>query len=356
MRNIRIKKAVKTIVLCLLYIIAFLPASVAAEESENMQVKVLEEVINQTLSSELEKNPDLKSCKITVDLDFEKDTESGKWRGDISNIIATSIDSISDEVDTAETIASDDIIENEYRDEETGYDDEYADEGSDGGNNILGWIIGSAFLIIILVAIFSRLKPKMEEMLAVSDKEKHFDDKRHHRQARKDNLLPYNTHQSIHKGDDSKLNKELQEETKTSVEQHPTVAIIVPQEATVEKTLETDIKSEPVESIPSVPITKYGKIAVLSQNELTTEDDYMSDDATGMPFVFSFSPNMQEGTYDISAPSRKSFLRDVNIIRPFVQNFDEISNPTKIVTISKGKLRRKGISWVVTEKLKIKLM
>lgn len=355
MRNIRIKKARKTIVLCLLCIIAFLPASVAAEESENMQVKDLEEVINQTLFSELEKNPDLKSCKITVELDFEKDTESGKWKADISNVVATSFESIYDEVDTAEIIASDDVIENEYRDEEN--DDEYADEDSDGGNNILGWIIGSAFLIIMLVAIFSRLKPKMEEMHAVSDKEKHFDDKRYHRQARRDNSLPYNnTHQSNHKGDDSKLNQELQVETKTSVEQHPTVPIIVPQEATIEKTQETDIKSGPVESIPSVPITKYGKIAVLSQNELTTEDDYMSDDATGMPFVFCFSPNMQEGTYDISAPSRKSFLRDVNIIRPFVQNFDDISNPTKIVTISKGKLRRKGISWEVTEKLKIKLM
>lgn len=355
MRNISKKIGNSFSVICLLYIIAFLPAPVAAEESNNMQLTVLEEKINQTLSSELEKNPGMKRCRITIDLDFEKYAESGKWKGNISKILLIPEENISDELDTSESAVAGDDIDNEFKDDDTD-DDEYSDEDSDGGLNVLGLILGSALVIILFVAIFLRLKPKLEKLFAKPDKEKQPEDNSQHRQTRRSDSLASNEHQTICNCNATKSNKMQQIDTEPSEAQIQTVPKTVPHEATVGKSPSTNDKSEPIELAPPVRVTKYGRIAVLSLNELTTEEDYMSDEAAGMPFVFSFSSNMQEGTYDISGPSRASFLRDVNIIRPFVQNFDNVPNPTKIVTINKGQLRRQGLSWVVTEKLKIQLM
>jgi len=352
MLNTRIKITSKTI-LSLLFIIAFLPAPAAAEKSDDLQIKDLEEKIFRSLSSELEKDPDLKGCKITVDLDFEKDAGSGKWNVNVSKCLLISAESISDTVEIEEAAVGDDGIDDELNGDDTDSYNEYGDEETEGRSNILGWIIAVVFVIIVCFAVYSRWKHKFKALFAQPETEEKREDYRHHRQTKTDETLASHTRQINHEGDGSKSNKGQQIATNPSVVQHQSVIKPVSHEEITEKTQSTEMKTEPV---PAVPIIKYGQIAVLSQNELTTEEDYMSDEATGMPFVFSFSPNMQDGTYDISDPSRTSFLRDINIIRPFVQNFDDISNPTKIVTINKGKLRRNGLSWVVTEKLKIQLL
>ena len=342
----------------LLLAVAFLPASVAAEKSNEIQSLQLDEEIKHALDSALEKNPEIENCKIVVNLILEKDRQTSKWNGKIDKLEVEVVEvglneDQPDEVDSTMTSPVADESNSEI-----GNDNNKSSKG-----NILGWLIAVAFLVILLIAVVPRMRTNVFKDKQIPDiSGKHH--KGHHHGIHPRNELQ--TH------DNKQQNNRNAESATTQKEQVVTINPKIVQQQTVDKpvreessektstsveptsTVDED-QREPAITIPEEPIIKYGQIAVLSQDELATEEDYMSDDAAGMPFEFCFTPNMEQGTYDISRASRMSFLRDISIIRPFVQNFDDVSNPTEIVTVSKGKLRRKGFSWIVTEKLKIKL-
>ena len=369
MQNIKIKKASKRfLVLCLLLVLGFLHCHLGREKTYEMQTKMLNEEIIRTLASALEKNPDLKSCKIIVNFDLEKDPKSSNWI--ISNVVAESGDGLPNGVDSTkpEALEDDDLSTgDDDRDHERKGDDakgegEYHIDNT-GEGNILGWLLGGAFIVILLIAAISRMRPNIEKILAKPNKEGLHHGEHYHDNNQSNESQVCSNRQQHNCSDEKTKSKEGQQ-------------IVITTQAVLQKTADKPVQQEPFEETPkSVKVTpelvggspepvtpvpvesiiKYGQIAVLSLDELITEEDYMSDEATGMPFEFCFSPNMEQGAYDISCNSRISFLRDISIIRPFVQNFDDVSNPKKIVTVSKGKLSRKGLSWVVTEKLKIKL-
>ena len=361
MQSIEVNRWCKTLsALCMLLVIAFLPVPVAAEEGNNKQIPSLVDEIDKALTSALKKNPDLKNCRVTVNIDFEKDIESDMWKGKLFNILAETGDPCQDE--TGETTpANSEVIPVTNTEEYDSEADEDDDDNSERGN-VLGWILG-ALCLIVLAAVFSRFKPKLLKQFEKSSGGFSIHAESHRQSKGKGNSRTNTKRQNPEAPQNPReenVSKPQTEQQKVEVrkEDESPKSSDIPsvQEDVVETPVHVEEETEPVRPVPLAPIKKYGRIAVLSQDELTTEEDYLSDDTSGMPFEFVFSPNMEQGTYDIASSSRVSFLRDINVIRPFVQDFDDVSNPTKIVTVSKGKLNRKGLSWEVTEKLKIQLL
>lgn len=332
-------------------IVATLPA-IASEEGGNDVPKLPEERIKSILKSEIEKNPNANSCKIVVTICFQRDLDTDSWVGSVDDVSALA-EGFDD--DDSENGKRDMAI----RDDDDSSNDSYEDESS-AGNNIIIWLLGVALIAILLMLFFPLLKKYLQQvstsdnstfnrsktsMGSTIDKVQ----KTSHRQENRRRI--YSDRITKPEKPDEKIEQNQQTGNVISVE----VINATERESENEETkaVKEERHSEPV--VPAKPVVTYGQIAVLSQDELVTEDDYMSDKAIGMPFEFTFSPSMEEGTYDIASSSRQSFLSDINMIRPYVQDFDVIANPEMIVTISKGKLRKRGMQWVVIEKAKIEL-
>lgn len=332
--------------------IIVIPSAFAAEGKDSISLQPLDEQIKDILISEIKKNPNIRNCQVTIMIDFQKTQDSSKWDGKMDSI------SISAQKTSSEDLAND---EGGLANDET--DDSCAESGADDsyiGSNIIGWLLGVAVVAIFMVIAYPSLKKRLRK-LPLGDNNP--DDKtstltgnlgnnRQNFNPQPNDVRPSapeskrNQEKPIEKKEETPL-----QETKKPLEAKPATKSV--SEVEERKTV---VELEPANPVaPVKPIVKYGQIAVLSKDELVTEKDYMFDNEQGMPFEFSFSPSMEEGTYDIASSSRQSFLRDTDMVRPYVQEFDIMPNPTVLVTISKGKLRKKGMQWVVVEKAKIEL-
>lgn len=328
-------------------IIAILPA-IAAEEEGN-SVLLLEGRIKSILESEAKENPDIQNCKVIITMDFQRDPDTDEWIGNVDDISTSTEESSKDDLGYDE-----DVVTVNNDDDSTDKSDE---SDSSASNNIISWILGMALISVLLIFIFPSLKKYLQHKATYAN---NTENKRESPSANRQNQN--SRHKNGHKSDSPPRleQKKTTENIGATIQATNAVPMeivdVTEKESEPEEEMVVEV-ARPTEPVaPLKPIVKYGQIAVLSQDELITENDYMSDNAAGMPFEFTFSPNMEEGTYDISSNSRQSFLSDVSMIRPYVQDFDALANPTMIVTINKGKLRKKGMQWVVTEKAKIELI
>ena len=155
MPNIKTKYASKRVhfMYLLLLAVAFLPASVAAEKSNEIQSLQLDEEIKHALDSALEKNPEIENCKIVVNLILEKDRQTSKWNGKIDKLEVEVVEvglneDQPDEVDSTMTSPVADESNSEI-----GNDNNKSSKG-----NILGWLIAVAFLVILLIAVVPRMR------------------------------------------------------------------------------------------------------------------------------------------------------------------------------------------------------
>lgn len=340
--------------LAFIMIITTLPV-LAAEEDGNDVARRIEKSIQSKLQSIQQENPDLTSCPITVTIDYECNREEDSWKVNFSNIsILQKEESAADQTDENDAPECE-VESTNIEQEENDVDDEDfatankedADESKSkivdsSSNNIIGWILGIALVIVLFMLINPRLKNRLKQKTTTEDNDNNA------------------------KATVKKVTGKSKTVSSTPIITHPAVAAqqpTQPVEETVEEAVEKIIVEKEVEkevvrtksTEQLSPIVKYGDIAVLSQDELITENDYMSDSAEGAMFEFVFSPNMEAGEYDIANTCRQDLLKDISIIRPYVQDFETVINPTKITTLSKGKLRKKGMQWVVTEKVKIEI-
>lgn len=349
--KIMVKACRSFTIFAFLMIVAILPA-IAAEEEGNAIPPSLEERIKGILESETKKNPDVKEYKVIVMIDFQRDSDSGKWTGSLDDITVSTGSSTTDDLDGGSDAEAVDDADDSTVEGNAG--------GSSASNNIISWVLGAALIIAILMLILPSLKKRLRcepTVVDNTDNQRNASTGSHggnteNKRTRYDNGR-WNESGSGQKQEE--ITKVIEAATQTAVA-GLVVAVDVTEkarEAEEAKVVEGERQTGPV--TPSKPIVKYGQIAVLSQDELVTESDYMTDNAADAPFEFTFSLGMEEGTYDIASSSLQSFLSDVSMIRPYVQDFDALANPTKIVTITKGKLRKKGVQWVVTEKAKIEL-
>lgn len=340
--------------LAFIMIITTLPV-LAAEGEGNDIARLIEKSIQSKLQSIQQENPDLTSCPITVTIDYECNREEDSWKVNFGNIsILQKEESAADQTDENDTPECEAESTNTEQEENDVDDEDFAtankedaDESKSkivdsSSNNIIGWILGIALVIVLFMLIYPRLKNRLKQKTTTEDNDNNA------------------------KATVKKVTGKSKTVSSTPIITHPAVAAqqpTQPVEETVEEAVEKIIVEKEVEkevvrtksTEQLSPIVKYGDIAVLSQDELITENDYMSDSAEGAMFEFVFSPNMEAGEYDIANTCRQDLLKDISIIRPYVQDFETVINPTKITTLSKGKLRKKGMQWVVTEKVKIEI-
>lgn len=330
--------------------VAILPA-IAAEEEGNVIPQSLERRIKDMLEAEAEKNPEAKDCKVVVTMDFQRDSDSGKWMVNVDDISVSTDGSSTDDLEDEDAEAVGDADDSAVEDDAGGFS---------ASNNIISWVLGAALAIAVLMLVIPKLKKRLRCKPKVVDNTGNWRNASMGSQGgygenqtpRHDNGRQGYTGQRQNLASATEATRPAMQATMAGSAE----AVDVTEkacEAVVAEVVEEKRQTEPL--APPKPTVKYGQIAVLSQDELVTESDYMTDNAADAPFEFTFSPGMEEGTYDIASGSRQSFLSDVSMIRPYVQDFDAMSNPTRIVTISKGKLRKKGMQWVVTEKAKIEL-
>ena len=345
-------------------LIAILPA-VAAGEEGNASLPSLEGRIKSKIESETKKKPDLEHCKVVVTMVYQRDADSDEWVGHVEEVFVSTADSSDEDLEHNETVA----INSDADDSFAGSDEDDSTAESDTGdsrasNNIISWVLGVALIAVLLKFIFPWLKKRLPHgstpVNNIAGRRKTSTescrgesgslDSRHGMGSRSDfdsTQKAKNATENITEKMESTVQNE-KVESEGAVDDKGKV-----HETEKVETGEAKKHMEPVASLK--PIVKYGQIAVLSQDELVTENDYMSDSAAGMPFEFTFSPGMEEGTYDIAGNSKPSFLNDINMIRPYVQDFEALAHPQKIITVSKGKLRKRGIQWVVIEKARIEL-
>lgn len=333
--------------------LASLPAF-AAEEGKDISPS-LEERVKSIVDSVSKGNPDVQNCKITVTIDCVRDIESDTWIAKVSNVAPVSEET--PEVDPEEIVEPDDESTESSKEER-----EESSGRKTNMTNIIFWILGIIIVVILVKLFLPALKQLMPKESSHSPSANNHGHNNSSSGASGWNRLgvqnvpfsptPSQGHPTTpnQKTEPQEYNLEEQKETpvKTSTPEKAIPSI----EEQAEETFDI---AEPKPVAPSKPMVKYGQIAVLSENELITESEYMSDDEAGMPFEFIFINNMAEGTYDIAPEARNSFLRDIRLIGPYVQPFDAIPDPEMIKTISKGRLRKRGMQWVITEKAQIKL-
>lgn len=345
-------------------LIAILPA-VAAGEDDNASLPSLEGRIKSKVESETKEKPDLEHCKVIVMMVYQRDADSDEWLGHVEEVFVSTAESSNEDLEHDETVVTDsDAEDSTVESDEDDSTVECDADDSRASNNIISWGLGIALIAVLLKFIFPLLKKRLP-----------------HGATPGDNIAGgRNTSTENHRGESDSPNSRYGMGSRSdadSIQKAKNVTETVTEK--IESTVQTE-KMEPEGAVddmgkvhetekvengkaknnmkpvaPLESIVKYGQIAVLSQDELVTENDYMSDNAAGMPFEFIFSPGMEEGSYDIASNSRQSFLNDINMIRPYVQDFEASPYFQKIITISKGKLRKRGMQWVVIEKIKIEL-
>lgn len=339
-------------------LIAILPA-VAAGEEGNASLPSLEGRIKSKIESETKKKPDLEHCKVVVTMVYQRDADSDEWVGHVEEVFVSTADSSDEDLEHNETVA----INSDADDSFAGSDEDDSTAESDTGdsrasNNIISWVLGVVLIAVLLKFIFPWLKKRLPHgstpVNNIAGRRKTSTD------GSPDFLNGMDSRSDADSTQDTKnaveTVTEKMEPTLQTEKTEPDGAVDEREKVHEVEKVETGMAKKHMEPAASLkPIVKYGQIAVLSQDELVTENDYMSDSAAGMPFEFTFSPGMEEGTYDIAGNSKPSFLNDINMIRPYVQDFEALAHPQKIITVSKGKLRKRGIQWVVIEKARIEL-
>lgn len=333
--------------------LASLPV-IAAEEGKDIS-PIIQERVKSIIDSVSKDNPDAQNCKITVTLDFARDIESKTWIPKVSNVAPVSEDT--PEVDPEAIVELDDESTESNKEEK-----EESSRRKTNMTNIIFWILG-IIIVVILVKLFL---PALKQLMPKDSS--HSPSANNHGynnvssgasgwnrpgvQNAPSSPTPSQGHPATPNQKTEPQEYNLEEQNVIPVKTNTPEKAIPSIE---EQAAETFGIAEPKPVAPSKPVVIYGQIAVMSQDELITESAYMSEDEAGMPFEFTFVNNMAEGTYDIAPAARNSFLRDISIITPYVQAFDAIPNPKMIKTIIKGKLRKNGMQWVITEKAKIEL-
>lgn len=351
------KKACMTLMVsAFMMTLAILPAF-AAEEGKDIS-PIIQERVKSIIDSVSKSNPDAQNCKITVTLDYARNIESKTWRPKVFNVATVTEETpeVNSEVDYEENVELDDESTESNKEEK-----EEPSGSKTNMKNIIFWIL-SIIIVGILVKLFlpslKKHMPKESSHSSSANNRGHNNSSsgasgwnRPGTQNAPSSPTPRQGHPATPNQKAEPQEYNLEEQNESSVKTSTLEKTIPSIEEQAEETIDIP---EPKRVAPK-PVVRYGQIAVMSQDDLITESAYMSEDEAGMPFEFTFVNNMAEGTYDIAPSARNSFLRDIRIITPYVQAFEAIPNPKMIKTISKGKLRKNGMQWVITEKAKIEL-
>ena len=100
-------------------------------------------------------------------------------------------------------------------------------------------------------------------------------------------------------------------------------------------------------------MVKYFSLQEGQGSQLSVLERHLVDD--GSLAWFKMNINGNTATFEINPNATVSILSDIPQLHSYATPFDSIQNPTRVLTMRPGQMRKDGKSWIVTEKITIKL-
>lgn len=100
-------------------------------------------------------------------------------------------------------------------------------------------------------------------------------------------------------------------------------------------------------------VVKYFSLQQGEGVQLSVLDRHLVDDSSMAWFKMTISGN--NATFEINQNSVSSILADIPQLHSYTNPFDSVTNPSQILTVRPGQMRKEGKSWIVTQKITIKL-
>lgn len=123
-------------------------------------------------------------------------------------------------------------------------------------------------------------------------------------------------------------------------------------------TAKTSRSNNVVEKSASKQVVNNVKYAdfYMENNVPVVENRDLSDDNQAGSFMITMNENASTATYTLNVEKINSIMQDVAVIADYVDNLQGSYNATSIKTIDNGILVKKGNKWVISKKMKVKLI
>lgn len=123
-------------------------------------------------------------------------------------------------------------------------------------------------------------------------------------------------------------------------------------------TVKTPIPNKVVEKIVSEQVVSNVKYAdfYMENNVPVVENRDLSDDNQTGSFMITMNENASTATYTLNKEKINSIMQDVAVIADYVDNLQGSYDAKSIKAIDNGTLVKNGNKWVITKKMKVKLI
>ena len=101
-------------------------------------------------------------------------------------------------------------------------------------------------------------------------------------------------------------------------------------------------------------MVKYFSLQEGQGNQLSVLERHLVDD--GSMAWFKMTITGDAASFEINPNAVGSILSDIPQLHSYAQPFDSPQNPTRVLTVRPGKMRKDGKSWIVTDKINVKLV
>lgn len=99
---------------------------------------------------------------------------------------------------------------------------------------------------------------------------------------------------------------------------------------------------------------KYFSLQEGQGSQLSVLERHLVDD--GSMAWFKMIITGDTASFEINPNAAGSILADIPQLHSYAQPFDSTQNPSRVLTIRPGKMRKDGKSWIVTDKITVKLV
>lgn len=123
-------------------------------------------------------------------------------------------------------------------------------------------------------------------------------------------------------------------------------------------TVKTSRPNNVVEKSASKQVVNNVKYAdfYMENNVPVVENRDLSDDNQAGSFMITMNENASTATYTLNVEKINSIMQDVAVIADYVDNLQGSYNAKSIKAIDNGILVKKGNKWVISKKMKVKLI
>lgn len=106
-------------------------------------------------------------------------------------------------------------------------------------------------------------------------------------------------------------------------------------------------------TMPPQKMIKYFSLQEGQGSQLSVLERHLVDDESLAWFKMNINGNT--ASFEINPNATGSILSDIPQLHSYATPFDSVQNPTRVLTVRPGQMRKEGKSWIVTEKITVKL-